>query len=220
MQQFFIDYGLWLLIALLILIAVVFLLVGQGKSKTISTIDSPATRRAREEPGILIPEGGDRGLGADPDGRAQTIVPGAPESAALTQPTPSPAPTTGPAPSSAPTPASSLPSALAPSSSPAPEHSPAPSPAPAHAPIAALSGEESDNLLKMKGIGPKLNQLLIELGVTRYAQIAAWSDTDIAAIDARLGNFKGRPVRDQWVDQAKYLAAGDIAGFEAKYGKL
>ena len=62
--------------------------------------------------------------------------------------------------------------------------------------------------------------LLTELGITRYAEIAGWSDNDIAAIDARLGNFKGRPVRDQWVDQAKYLAAGDIAGFEAKYGKL
>ncbi|MBJ7445220.1 MAG: hypothetical protein JHD32_13130, partial [Sphingobium sp.] len=46
------------------------------------------------------------------------------------------------------------------------------------------------------------------------------TDTDLAAIDSRLGNFKGRPVRDQWIDQAKYLAAGDIAGFEAKYGKL
>ncbi len=72
----------------------------------------------------------------------------------------------------------------------------------------------------MKGVGPKLNTLLIELGVTRYAQIAGWSDADIAAIDTKLGNFKGRPVRDQWIDQAKYLAAGDVAGFEAKYGKI
>ena len=72
----------------------------------------------------------------------------------------------------------------------------------------------------MKGVGPKLNQLLIELGVTRYEQIANWTDADLTAIDAKLGNFKGRPVRDQWIDQARYLAAGDFAGFEAKYGKL
>ena len=76
------------------------------------------------------------------------------------------------------------------------------------------------NELRMKGVGPKLKALLKDLGITRFAQIAAWTDTDIAAIDARLGNFKGRPIRDQWVDQAKYLAAGDIAGFEAQYGKL
>ena len=87
-------------------------------------------------------------------------------------------------------------------------------------PSVAMPAGEGDNLLRMKGVGPKLNQQLIDLGVTRYAQIANWTDADIAAIDGKLGNFKGRPVRDQWVDQAKYLAAGDLAGFEAKYGKL
>ena len=87
-------------------------------------------------------------------------------------------------------------------------------------PAATAAPEADDDLLRLKGVGPKLKTLLIELGVTRFAQIAAWTDTDLAAIDAKLGNFKGRPVRDQWIDQAKYLAAGDIAGFEAKYGKL
>ena len=94
-------------------------------------------------------------------------------------------------------------------------------PIPASPAIAAPADDAApDDLLRLKGVGPKLKALLIDLGVTRYAQIAAWSDADIAAIDARLGNFKGRPVRDQWVDQARYLAAGDTAGFEAKYGKL
>jgi predicted flap endonuclease-1-like 5' DNA nuclease len=95
-------------------------------------------------------------------------------------------------------------------------------PIPVSPAVTAASGTDAgqDDLLRLKGVGPKLNLLLIELGVTRYAQIAEWQDSDIAAIDSRLGNFKGRPVRDQWVDQAKYLAAGDIAGFEAKYGKI
>jgi predicted flap endonuclease-1-like 5' DNA nuclease len=95
----------------------------------------------------------------------------------------------------------------------------APAPIPTSPAVAAVA-DDSDDLLRLKGVGPKLKALLIDLGVTRYAQIAAWSDADIAAIDGKLGSFKGRPVRDQWVDQAKYLAAGDIAGFEAKYGKL
>ena len=77
-----------------------------------------------------------------------------------------------------------------------------------------------DNLLLLKGVGPKLATLLTELDVTSFAQIAAWTDTDLTAVDVKLGNFKGRPVRDQWIDQAKYLSAGDTAGFEAKYGKL
>ena len=43
---------------------------------------------------------------------------------------------------------------------------------------------------------------------------------DIARVDAQMGNFKGRIVRDRWVEQARLLADGDIAGFEATFGKL
>ena len=51
-------------------------------------------------------------------------------------------------------------------------------------------------------------------------QIAEWTDADIARIDAQLGAFQGRIARDNLVDQASYLARGDKAGFEAKYGAL
>jgi predicted flap endonuclease-1-like 5' DNA nuclease len=87
---------------------------------------------------------------------------------------------------------------------------------PAATPVEA----DGDNLLRLKGVGPKIAALLKAEGVTRYAQIAGWSDADIAAIDAKLGSFAGRPRRDNWVDQAQLLAAGDVAGYEAKYGKL
>jgi predicted flap endonuclease-1-like 5' DNA nuclease len=78
----------------------------------------------------------------------------------------------------------------------------------------------ADNLTTLKGLGPKAAAQLNALGITRYAQIAAWSETDIAAIDARMGAFKGRIARDKWVEQAAYLAAEDRSGFEAKFGKL
>lgn len=159
MQEFFMDYGLWLLIALLVIIGIVFLLSGRNRPS---------------EPSIPA------------------------ESKPVAAPVAAP-PVSVPVETSAPEPAMAAPAA------------PSPAPAP--------SGD-ADDLLKLKGVGPKLNTLLIELGVTRYAQIAGWNDADIAAIDARLGSFKGRPVRDQWIDQAKYLAAGDVAGFEAKYGKI
>jgi len=77
-----------------------------------------------------------------------------------------------------------------------------------------------DNLLQLKGVGPKLVTLLAGLGVTRFAEIAAWKEADIARIDAELGTFKGRIVRDHWIEQAGYLAKGDVASFEAKFGKL
>ncbi len=89
----------------------------------------------------------------------------------------------------------------------------APAPAPAPAPAAA------DDLSRIKGLGPKLAVLLGELGVTTFAQIAAWSDEDVTRIDAQLGRFAGRITRDQWVEQAKLLSAGDEAGFTEKFGR-
>jgi predicted flap endonuclease-1-like 5' DNA nuclease len=77
-----------------------------------------------------------------------------------------------------------------------------------------------DNLALLKGVGPKLNTLLKSLGVTSFEQVANWSTADIADIDSRLGTFAGRIGRDNWVDQAKLLVAGDVKGFEKKYGAL
>lgn len=76
----------------------------------------------------------------------------------------------------------------------------------------------ADDLTRIKGLGPKLATTLGDLGVTRFSQIAAWSDADIDRIDSQLGRFEGRIRRDAWVEQAKYLAADDVAGFEARFG--
>lgn len=77
-----------------------------------------------------------------------------------------------------------------------------------------------DDLNLIKGVGPKLNTLLIGLGVTRFAQIASWTKAEIAEVDGFLGNFTGRIVRDNWVDQADLLAKGDLKGFAKKYGEV
>lgn len=86
-------------------------------------------------------------------------------------------------------------------------------------PVAAAAGPP-DDLRRIKGIGPKLEALLHELGVTRFDQIAAWEAAELAAIDARLGSFQGRPERDQWQEQARLLAAGDMKAFERLHGKI
>jgi len=85
---------------------------------------------------------------------------------------------------------------------------------------AATNAGEGDDLTRIKGLGPKIRTLLASLGVTRFDQIAAWTEQDVAAIDAKLGAFAGRPTRDNWVEQAKLLAAGDTGAFEAKFGKV
>lgn len=77
-----------------------------------------------------------------------------------------------------------------------------------------------DDLTRIKGVGPKLAARLAELGVTSFARIAAWDDAELARIDSQLGAFAGRPRRDQWIAQAGFLASGDTAGYEARFGKL
>jgi predicted flap endonuclease-1-like 5' DNA nuclease len=65
-----------------------------------------------------------------------------------------------------------------------------------------------DDLTRLAGIGPKLAAALAERGVTRFAQLAAWTADDLAATDAAL-NLRGRAHRDNWIAQAKAFAAKD-----------
>lgn len=122
----------------------------------------------------------------------------------------------------APAVAAPAPQPEAPAPEPAPEpvaEAPAPAPPPAPAPARASVPASADDLSRIKGIGPKLVALLGELGVTSFAQIAAWSEADVTRIDAQLGRFAGRITRDQWIEQAKLLATGDEAGFTDKFGR-
>lgn len=75
--------------------------------------------------------------------------------------------------------------------------------APAAAPAAVAAG--ADDLKKLSGVGPALEKKLLAAGVTSFAQIASWTEADIAEFDEKL-SFKGRIQREGWVDQAKELA--------------
>jgi len=77
-----------------------------------------------------------------------------------------------------------------------------------------------DDLTRLKGLGPKAKAVLNGMGVTHFAQLAALTPGQVAKVDAAMGNFAGRITRDQWIEQARLLASGDIPGFEAKFGKL
>ncbi len=79
---------------------------------------------------------------------------------------------------------------------------------------------EPDNLEALKGVGPKLAGLLNAQGLTRFDQIASLSPGQIEALDTQLGAFRGRLVRDRIVEQAHYLARGDLDGYSQKFGAL
>lgn len=65
----------------------------------------------------------------------------------------------------------------------------------------------ADDLKKISGVGPVLEKKLNALGITQYAQVSGFSADDIERVDAVL-NFKGRIERENWIEQAKTLAAG------------
>lgn len=81
-------------------------------------------------------------------------------------------------------------------------------------------GEPVDDLQRIKGVGPKLADMLGERGYTRFEQLARLTPEEIDLLDRQLGAFRGRIQRDRIVEQAHYLARGDIDGFEQQFGKL
>ncbi|MCA1439116.1 NADH:ubiquinone oxidoreductase [Ensifer sp. IC4062] len=95
-----------------------------------------------------------------------------------------------------------------------PEASPAPGPArtsrvskpkaKAKAPARTEKPVAADDLKRISGIGPKLEQVLNARGIRRFADIAALGEAEVARLDKELG-FDGRILRDDWVGQAKAL---------------
>jgi large subunit ribosomal protein L21 len=85
-------------------------------------------------------------------------------------------------------------------------------PAKAEAPKKAAKAEKApaaaaDDLKKLSGVGPALEKKLVAAGITTFAQVAAWTDADVTAMDEQL-SFKGRIEREGWIAQAAELAKG------------
>ena len=75
---------------------------------------------------------------------------------------------------------------------------------------------EADDLKRIKGIGPKLEQLCNKLGFYHFDQIAGWTVDEVAWVDSNLEGFKGRVTRDEWVAQAKVLSGGGETDFSKR----
>jgi len=67
--------------------------------------------------------------------------------------------------------------------------------------------DAKDDLKKITGVGPKLEETLNKLGVYHFAQVASWSADEIQWVDDNL-SFKGRIDRDDWTGQATELMKG------------
>jgi NADH-quinone oxidoreductase subunit E len=72
--------------------------------------------------------------------------------------------------------------------------------------LAAPREGRADDLKLIKGVGPVLEAALHGHGVFHFDQIAAWTPEDVAWFEENLEDFKGRVVREGWVEQARQLA--------------
>ncbi|MCB0640815.1 MAG: hypothetical protein KDC44_04210 [Phaeodactylibacter sp.] len=72
--------------------------------------------------------------------------------------------------------------------------------------IGSATAKEADDLKLIKGVGPKLEKTLNELGIYTYAQVSKMGKTEYKMLDDLLTAFKGRAERDDWAKQAKKLA--------------
>ena len=73
------------------------------------------------------------------------------------------------------------------------------------APEQDVAAPQIDDLKVISGIGPKMEERLNGLGITSYAQIAAFTDDDFVALDEKIETLRGRGLRDDWRGQAAKL---------------
>ncbi|HET7157005.1 MAG TPA: hypothetical protein VFI87_16715 [Hyphomicrobiaceae bacterium] len=73
-----------------------------------------------------------------------------------------------------------------------------------------------DNLQRIGTITPEIEKGLNAQGVSRYAQIAQWSQSDIDALEKQL-QTGGRIARENWVEQAQILSRGGDTRFSREF---
>lgn len=85
--------------------------------------------------------------------------------------------------------------------------------------LSSARGGARDDLKLIKGIGPKIETMLNQMGIYHYDQIAAWGPDQAAWVDQNLEGFKGRVSRDDWIAQAGKLAGGEETDFSKRASK-
>lgn len=72
------------------------------------------------------------------------------------------------------------------------------------------SNSKPDDLTKIKGLGPKMQEKLIDAGIQTFDQLAALSDDQAQVLDKQL-DARGRLVRENWVTQASDISGSKLA---------
>ncbi len=82
----------------------------------------------------------------------------------------------------------------------------------------ASAPSDSDELKRIKGIGPVIEETLNDLGIYQFKQIASWEAQNISWVENFLA-FPGRINRENWIEQAKTLEEGGTTEFAERVDK-
>ena len=69
----------------------------------------------------------------------------------------------------------------------------------------SVNYDMKDDLKQILGVGPKLESVLNKNGIRNFRQVAELKSDDIKELSTKLGSFKDRITRDDWVSKAKDL---------------
>lgn len=72
-----------------------------------------------------------------------------------------------------------------------------------------------DDLGLIWGVADKLADKLNAMGIWHFDQIAKWTPAHVAWFEAEMAGFKGRVMRDKWIEQCEKLATGWRPGSDA-----
>lgn len=78
--------------------------------------------------------------------------------------------------------------------------------------------DQVDDLKRIKGVGGVIEETLHSLGIYQFSQIAEWNQENVSWVEGFL-SFQGRIAREQWIEQAKTLAAGGTTEFANRVDK-
>jgi predicted flap endonuclease-1-like 5' DNA nuclease len=73
--------------------------------------------------------------------------------------------------------------------------------------VAVPAPADRDDLQRIKGVGPVLERWLHGRGIFRFGQLADLDDAAVDRLDDALEDFPGRIHREEWIAQARTLAA-------------
>ncbi|KAG1648823.1 putative 22 protein in nqo2 3'region [Nymphon striatum] len=134
---------------------------------------------------------------------------------AVPKPAPAPKPVPKPEPVKAPEPVALVSPAPVKKATPKPKPKPKAKPKPKPRPKKPAAPKTPDDLKLIRGIGRQNEARLNALGVNRFDQIGKWTKKDAADWGNRLA-FPGRIEREEWIPQAKKLAAGKATEFSKR----